>query len=174
MALWGKKDQYAVTGTVVLTNGSAIVTGNTAAAFNTEVKVGDTVFLSTANTSPGTNTRYKVVSVANGTSLTLGSVYGGTTNAAATLYGQQSPKSLPESYVGRSLANKRDVIGIDVTEAQVAANKAKGLSTPGWINYVEGTGGRAGRKTVEVLVAQRGMTAAVASDANDDDTAADS
>lgn len=174
MALWGKKDSSTVTGTVVLTQNSTTVTGNTAAAFLTEVKAGDAVFLSTANTAPGTTTRYKVLSVANNTSLTLETAYTATTNAAATMVVQQSPKNLPTTYVGRGIANKRDIIGVDVTEARSATNRGIGLDTPGWINYVEGTGGRAGRKNVEVLAAVRSMTQAVASDANDDSVAADS
>ena len=174
MALWGKKDSVSVTGTVVLTNNSATVTGNTAAAFLSEVKPGDAIFLSTANTAPGTTTRYKVLSVANNTSLTLETAYTATTNAAATIYVQQSPKNLPTTYVGRSLANKRDVVGLNVTEAGVAANRGRGLKTPGWINYVEGSSGRSGRKNVEVLVAARSFTATAAADAADDSVAADS
>jgi hypothetical protein len=174
MALWGKLDQGAVTGTVVLTNGSASIVANSSTTLGTTVKVGDVVFLSTANTAPGTNTRYRVASVVNSTAITVSTTYAGTTNAAATLYYQQSPKDLNNSYVGRSLANKQDIVGVDVTEARVSANRANGLKTPGWINYVVGSGGRAGRKQVETLVAMRSMTSTAASDANDDTVAADS
>ena len=51
MPLWGKADKYVVTGTVKLTNSSATATGNTASAMNTEINIGDTVFISTANTA---------------------------------------------------------------------------------------------------------------------------
>lgn len=174
MALWGKKDSSTVTGTVVLTQNSTTVTGNTAAAFSTEIKPGDAIFLSTANTAPGTTTRYRVASVANNTSLTLETAYTATTNAAATIYTQQSPKNLPTTYVGRGIANKRDVVGVNVTEAGVSANRGRGLKTPGWVNYVEGSGGRNGRKNVEILVAARSFTSGVAADAADDSVAADS
>ena len=175
MALWGKKDGVAVTGTVVLTQNSTTVTGNTAAAFTTEVKAGDAIFLSTANTAPGTTTRYRVASVANNTSLTLETAYTATTNAAATMFVQQSPRNLPTSYVGRGIPNKRDIVGVDVVEAQSATNHARGLMTPGWNLYVEGTGGRAGRKNVECLVAMRNVPQGVAvGDAGDDSVAQDS
>lgn len=174
MALWGKLDQGAVSGTVVLTNNSASIVANSSTTLGTTVKVGDVVFLSTANTAPGTNTRYKVAGIVNSTSITISTVYTGTTNAAATLYYQQSPKDLNNSYAGRSVANKQDIVGVDVTESRVSANRANGLKTPGWVNYVAGSGGRSGRKQVETLVAMRSMTSTAASDANDDTTAADS
>lgn len=172
MALWGKKDSVTLTGTLNLQNGSATVVG-TSTLFTTELKVGDAVYLSTANTAPGTTTRYKVTGIANTTQLTLETAYTATTNTAATVYAQQSPKYLSTTSAGRSIANKRDVVGVNVTEAGIAANRARGLYTPGWVNYVEGSGGRSGRKNVEVLVAGR-FTAAVASDAADDSVAADS
>lgn len=174
MALWGKKDAVAVTGTVVLTQDSTVVEGNTAAAFLTEVKAGDAIYLSGANTAPGTTTRYRVASVANNTYFTLDTAYTATTDDAAAIVVQQSPKDLPSTYGGNSIVSKRDIVGVNVTEAGVTANRARGLKTPGWVSYVAGSGGRSGRKNVEVLVAARSLTAAVASDANDDSVAADS
>lgn len=173
MPLWGKYDQASITGTVVLTNGSATLTGNTAAALNTELQVGDTVFLSTANTAAGANTRYRVDAIANSTSITVGRTYAATTNAAATVYYQDTPKYILQN--GHPGHRTLDVIGVDRTEAQVAANKDKGIVTPGWVSYrTYSDSSGATRHRVETLVAMRSMTAAVASDANDDDTAADS
>lgn len=174
MSLWGKTDAAAVSGTVVLTNGSATITANSSTTLGTTVKVGDVVFLSTANTAPGTTTRYKVSGITNSTVITVSSAYGGTTNTAATLWYQQSPKDLPESYVGNSIVSKRDVVGVNTTEAGIAANRARGLKTPGWASYVAGSGGRSGRKQVETLVAMRSVTTSVAGDASDDSVAADS
>lgn len=173
MALFGKRDSYTATGTVTFETGNTTVVGS-GTAFTTEVKIGDAIFLSSANTAPGTTTRYKVTSVANTTSLTIEAGYNAANAAGATMNVQESPTNLPTTYVGQSLANKRDIIGVDVTEARLDANRARGLHTPGWTNYVAGTGGRAGRKNVEVLVAMRSMTAAAASDAADDSVAADS
>jgi DnaJ-class molecular chaperone len=45
-----------------------------------------------------------------------------------------------------------DVFFIDIDEAAVPANRAKGLNTPGWVKYEEYG---AGRKRVEVLVAMK-------------------
>lgn len=174
MSLWGKTDAAAVTGTVVLTNGSATITANSSTTLGTTVKLGDVVFLSTANTAPGTTTRYRVTGITNSTSISVHTTYGGTSNTAATLWYQQSPKSLPVTSVGQSLANQRDVVGVNVTEAGVAANRGRGLKTPGWANYVAGSGGRSGRKQVETLVAMRSVTSTVAGDAGDDSVAADS
>lgn len=172
MSLWGKTDAAAVTGTVVLTNGSATITGNTSTTLGTTVKVGDVVFLSTANTAPGTTTRYKVSGITNSTSITISSTYGGSSNTAATLWYQQSPKDLPLTNAG--LANKNAIVGVNITEAGIAANRGRGLKTPGWANYVAGSGGRSGRKQVETLVAMRSVTSSVAGDAGDDSVAADS
>lgn len=171
MPMWGKKDALNVTGTVVLTNNSITVTGNTATALNTEIRVGDNIFISTANTAAGANTRYRVTSIANGTSITLNRTYNGTTNTAASIQAQQAPRNITYNRVGM---RNIDVVGVDVTEAQVAANRAKGLQTPGWhrfITYTDSAGKT--RNKSEVLVAMRSMTQAVANDAPDDTTVAD-
>ena len=68
---------------------------------------------------------------------------------------------------------------VDVTEAQVASNRAKGLGTPGWNlyhTYVDGLGNT--RHKAETLVPMK-VTAAAAGDAGvtgsgDDGTVADS
>lgn len=166
MALWGKTDQAALTGTAKLTNGSATVTANSSTSFNTEIDVGDNIFLSTANTAAGANTRYHVVAIANSTSLTIDRTYAGTSNVAATVWIQAAPKYVTGTHTGM---RPIDVVGVDVTEAQLAANRANGIRTPGWVR-INNTGTR---KRVETLVAMRSMTQAVASDANDDDTVAD-
>lgn len=166
MPLWGKTDQAALTGTAILTNGSATVTANTSTTFNTQIKVGDNIFLSTANTAASANTRYRVTAIANGTSLTVDRTYAGTTNAAATVWIQTIPRPMTGTHVGM---RPIDVVGVDVTEARLAANRANGIKTPGWVRI----NNTAGRKRVETLVAMRSMTQAVASDASDDVTVAD-
>tara|TARA_B110000977_G_scaffold173621_1_gene226901 strand:- start:187 stop:471 length:285 start_codon:yes stop_codon:yes gene_type:complete len=67
----------------------------------------------------------------------------------------------PKNLVAADLAN---TYFVDVTEAAVAANKAKGLDTSGWnsyTTYTDGTG--AVRHKAECLVAM-GVTAADAGD----------
>ena len=173
MALWGKIDQAAITGTVKLVNGSATVDANTASALNTELKIGNVIFLSTANTAAGANTRYRVDAIANGTSVTIGRTYAGTTNNISAAYIQQPPKYIHTNNQPGQRTN--DIIGVDRTEAGIAANRAKGIHTPGWVSYRTYTNSAgATRHKTEVLVAMRSMTAAVAADANDDDTLADS
>lgn len=61
----------------------------------------------------------------------------------------------------------------DTTEAQVAANRAKGLQTPGWnryTTYTDSTG--ATRNKAECLVVMK-VAAATSGDALDDTTLAD-
>lgn len=173
MALWGKLDQASITGTVRLVNNSATVAANTATALNTELEVGDVIYLSTANTAAGANTRYRVDAIANGTSISIGRTYAATTNNTATAYLQQQPKYIITN--GQPGQRTNDVIGVDRTEAGIAANRAKGIQTPGWVShrtYTDSAGNT--RYKTETLVAMRSMTAAVAADANDDDTVADS
>lgn len=172
MPLWGKQDAVAVTGTVVLTNNSVTVAGNTASALNTELKIGSVVSLSTANTAAGANTRYRVGAIANGTSITVDQAYNGTTNAAASISLQTQPKYILQG--GAPGQRTIDVVGVDVTEAQLAANKAKGIVSPGWVSYqtYQTSDGKT-RNKAETLVFVKSMTQAVANDANDDTTVAD-
>lgn len=172
MPLWGKVDAVNVTGTVKLTNSSATVSGNTATAMNTEIQVGDVVFISTANTAAGANTRFRVGAIANSTTITIDQVYNGTTNVAATMVVQDMPKYVLQ--LGHPGQRVIDVVGVDVTEARVAGNRNKGIRTPGWTSFVTYTDSSgATRRRAETLVAMRSMTQAVAGDAPDDVTVAD-
>ena len=64
------------------------------------------------------------------------------------------------------------VFGVDTTEQSVAANPKGGHA--GWVLLTTGSGGRAGRKHVETLVAMGSMTGDGGAEANDDVTFADS
>lgn len=56
-------------------------------------------------------------------------------------------------------ADKAATVGVDVTEAQTAANIAKGINTPGWVKYSTYTDAQGGtRNKSEVLVAMSSMT----------------
>ena len=68
-------------------------------------------------------------------------------------------------YLSDELRNEQEVsdldnvLGIDVTEAKVAANIAKGLNTPGWVDYKTYTDNQGNtRNKVEVLVAMSTLT----------------
>ena len=59
----------------------------------------------------------------------------------------------------QSVSDLDNVVGIDVTEAKVAANIAKGLNTPGWVDYKTYTDSQGNtRNKVEVLVAMSSLT----------------
>lgn len=59
----------------------------------------------------------------------------------------------------QSVSDLDNVVGIDVTEAKVAANIAKGLTTPGWVDYKTYTDSQGNtRNKVEVLVAMSSLT----------------
>jgi hypothetical protein len=60
---------------------------------------------------------------------------------------------------GQSVSDFDGVLGIDVTEAQAAANIAKGLNTPGWVAYTTYTDAQGNtRNKSEVLVAMKSLT----------------
>ena len=71
-------------------------------------------------------------------------------------------------------AEKTTVFGVNETEAAVAANKAKGITTPGWTQYTTYTdsSGNTRHKAI-CLVALGGATVATMGDAADDATVAD-
>lgn len=64
------------------------------------------------------------------------------------------------------------VFGVDTTEQSVATNPRGGHA--GWVLVTQGSGGRAGRKQVETLVAMGSMTGDGGAVANDDVLFADS
>jgi len=104
MALWGKQDALAVTGTSIgVTNADATVTG-TGTAFATQIKNGDTLIIE--------GVKYKVLSVTSATELELATIFGGETATVdvADVKIQQSPKFL-------NTTEKRNTLGIDVAEA---------------------------------------------------------
>lgn len=80
--------------------------------------------------------------------------------------------------VGTGTADKlthapTDLYFVDITESKVAANRAKGLKSPGWWKYSTYTDNEGEtRHRAELLVALP-ATAAVAGDANDDAVVAD-
>lgn len=155
MALWGNKDTKAVTGTVDVTQNSAAVAG-TDTAFTTELKPGQSLVIASVE--------YKILSIASDTSLTLATVYAGTTATELTITANEQPAYVPA-------ADLDEVFGVDAAEAAVAGNKAKGINTPGWVQYRTYTDSAgATRHKAETLVAM----GTISGDAADDSTVADS
>lgn len=157
MALWGKRDAFAVTGTANTVNTSVTVTG-TGTDFANEIDNGDSLFIGAANT------HVKVVGVTSNTVLTISPAWAEANATGAALFGQDSPKYVPASEI-------TTIIGVDQTEAGVANNVARGLNNAGWNRYVTYTDmhGRT-RHKVETLVAMSTITG----DAPDDTVAEDS
>lgn len=111
MALWGKQDAATPTGTSIdVTNGSAAVAG-TGTTFLADIDAGDTLIIGT--------TKYKVLSVASNTALTLTSNFEGST---ATLTISSEPVRVQQSPKNLSLADKRNTFGVDSTEAQAGGD----------------------------------------------------
>ena len=172
MALWGNKDSKTAAGTVSITTAGA-VTG-TGTAFTTAAKIGNTMTV--------TGTEYQIVAIADDTHCT---VIAGTNNGNGTVTAKTAQSyALSEKPVfvahesaetGGRAGNSSKVFGVNVTEAGVASNIAKGLNTPGWVRYNTYTDAQGNtRNKSEVLVAAGSFTAAVSSDAADDATVADS
>lgn len=157
MALWGKRDAFAVTGTANTVNTSTTLTG-TGTDFVTEIDNGDSIFIGASNT------HVKVVGVTSANTLTFSPAWATANATGQAVYGQDSPKYVPASEI-------TTIIGVDQTEAGVANNVARGLNNAGWNRYVTYTDmhGRT-RHKVENLVAMSTITG----DAPDDTVAEDS
>lgn len=158
MSLWGNKDTKAVTGTVAVTQNSVAVVG-TGTAFTTTLKPGQTLVIA--------GVEYKVDSITDDTHATLHNVYAGTTASGLTVTANEQPAYVLDS-------ERAAVVGVDETEAAVAANRAKGIKVPGWnkvTTYVDQHGNT--RYKTENLVAGSSFTVAVTGDAADDSVVAD-
>jgi hypothetical protein len=155
MALWGNRDSYAITGTANTVEDSVTVTG-TGTTFLTEIDASDSLYID--------GTHVKVASVGTNTSLTLAAPWDDTAVTGETLIGQDSPKYVPAAQI-------TEIFGVSAAEAQIAANRAKGLNTPGWARHVTYTDMHGNTRTkTESLVAMSSITG----DAPDDSTVADS
>ena len=159
MALWGTRDSFAITGTVSVANTTTTVTGNANTVFTTQLNVGDTLVIN------GKRRRVNAISAAN--NLTIGTAWDTANVSAGTITGQDTPV-----YVSAEEIVANNIVGIDNTEAGVANNRIRGLSTPGWNKYVTYSDmhGTTRHKTEPLIVISGGLT----SDAPDDTVAEDS
>jgi hypothetical protein len=143
MPLWGKRDSFAITGTISVNDTETTVTGS-GTAFTTELDIGDMITIS--------GSKYKVVAITDDETLTISPAFDGTNVSGGTITGQDTPKYLlPE--------DGRKTFGVDVTEAQVNTRDA------GWVlrnTYVDIHG--VTRDKREVLVALSSITADAADD----------
>jgi len=143
MPLWGKRDSFAITGTISVNDTETTVTGS-GTDFTTELDIGDMITIA--------GVKYKVVDIIDDEELEISPAYDGTNVSGGTITGQDTPKYLlPE--------DGRKTFGVDVTEAQVNTRDA------GWVKrntYVDIHG--VTRDKREVLVALSSITADAADD----------
>lgn len=166
--VWGKADSKTASGTVSIAS-NGVVTGSST-SFTTQAAVGNYIVVSGEHyliTEITDNTTAKVVAGVPGATLTT------RTTASYALSEKPSYVTVAESD-GSTTGTHGDptkVFGVDVTEAGVVANKAKGLGTAGWTRYKTYTDAQGNtRHKAEVLVAMGTITG----DAADDATVADS
>jgi hypothetical protein len=112
---------------------------------------------------------YAIANVVSGNVITLDTVYTGANTSVANIAIQESPKFLRSLGFGTLSTNsavaisvsranttitKRNVFGVDRTEANIAGNKANGINTVGWVHYKTWTTTQGSvRHRVEPLVA---------------------
>ena len=146
MALWGKRDSFAITGVASTTNGSITVSGNATTTFLTEIDKYDSVFIN--------GTHVKVDTIVSANTFTLSNAWASANVANGVITGQDSPKYVPA--YDTSL-----IFGVDQNEALAAL----GASSPGWVRrltYTDMHGNARAKK--EILVAFSRITG----DASDD------
>lgn len=163
MAIYGKIDAATFSNNVGVTQTSATVTKNAADT----VEEGDVLVLGGVN--------YIVRTVTSNTSIELHKAYAAATNSGlAGAVRRTPPKKVAEFVIkGGDSITDYQLIFVDSTEKDVASNKARGITGPGWWLYRTYTdvSGRT-RHKAECLAFVH-ATAAAAGDSADDTVAAD-
>lgn len=162
MAIFGKIDAATFANNVAVTNGDATVTKNAADT----VVAGDILELG--------GVAYLVKSVTSTTEIELHKVYAGSTNAAmAGAVRRTAPKAVAEFVVKGGDSRSRDLVFVDDTEVDVASNKSRGISGPGWWLYETYTTAAGDTRHKAECLAFVHATAAAAGDDADDTIVAD-
>ena len=163
MAIFGTIDAATFANNVGVTNGDATVTKNAADT----VAEGDVLELG--------GVAYIVRTVSSTTSIELHTTYAGSTNNALAGAVRRTPPKKVAEYVikGGDSITDYQLVFVDNTEDDVAANKTRGIWGPGWWLYRTYTdvSGRTRHKAECLAVTQ--ATAAAAGDDADDTIAAD-
>lgn len=184
MALWGNKDAVYLTGSATfgVTNGSTAVTASASGTFN-GVDPGDVLIITS-----GTTTKNRVATKTDSQHITLADNFTGTTAASLAhnsvllheqpKYVYQDSNDPGDNWTGGKKTAIDQTFGVDATEASVAANKAKGINTSGWVRYRTYTDAQGHtRHKAETLVAGGSLTSGsnytLGGDAPDDSTVAD-
>ena len=156
MAIYGKLDGKAFANTIAVTQNDATVTKNAADS----IEVGDVLDI--------LGVAYIVKTVTSTTSIELHKVYAGSTNnavSAASVLRRTPPRAVAEFVIKGGDTNSYELLFVDDTEKDIAANKTRGITGPGWWQYrthVDVSG--ATRHKAECLA----FVHASASDAGDD------
>lgn len=164
MPILGLIDSATFANAVGVTINSPTVTKNAA----DEIAAGDIIVLG--------NVRYFVKAVVSDTEITLGTNYAGATNAAlAGAKRRTAPKALADYIIrgGDSAAGDVQIIGVDLTEAQLADNKSRGITGPGWWAYRTYTDSAGSTRHKSECIASFKDGSRLSGDSSDDAVAAD-
>jgi hypothetical protein len=175
MSAWGKRDRIEVSATATANLGSTTVVTSAPV-----VTAANGFFVGYSLTIANVDYAIRTISAAN--IIILDTTYRGANIAAANIAIQEDPKWIRTNGWGTTMAsgrgpntiNKANVYGIDRVEANIAVNKANGISHTGWVSYTRYTTTQgATRNKAEVLVAMSknfnaNATGTLFGDANDD------
>jgi hypothetical protein len=128
MSQWGTRDTKTVTGTISVTQSSRTVTG-VGTLFTTELRPGQTLLISSVE--------YHIAAIASNTSLTLRIPYVATSASGLTVTANEQPAYISQLGPNGTIATSDmpTTFGISRDEATQTQNRAKGIHTPGWVNY---------------------------------------
>ena len=164
MPILGLIDSATFANAVGVTINSPTVTKNAA----DEIAAGDIIVLG--------GVRYFVKAIVSDTEITLGTDYAGATNAAlAGAKRRTAPKALADYIIrgGDSAAGDVQIIGVDLTEAQLADNKSRGITGPGWWAYRTYTDSAGSTRHKSECIASLKDGSRLSGDSSDDAVAAD-
>ncbi len=162
MAVFGTIDAATFGNNVGVTNDDATVTKNAADSVNE----GDVLVLDGVN--------YIVRTVTSTTSIELHKNYAGATNnALGGAVRRTPPKELAQYVIRGGDTNVGEILFVDATEAELAENKSRGLTGPGWWNYKTYTDAAGDTRYKTECIASLSVAAATSGDFSDDTKVAD-
>jgi hypothetical protein len=175
MSAWGKRDRIEVSATARANLGSnTVVTSGQVVTAANGFFVGYSLVIA--------NVDYGIQAISTANTIILDTTFRGANVAAANIAIQEDPKWIRTNGWGNTMVsgrgpntyNKANVYGIDRVEANIAGNKANGISHTGWVSYKTYTTTQGAlRHKAEVLVAMSknfnaNATGVLFGDANDD------
>ena len=162
MAVFGTIDAATFGNNVAVTNGDATVTKNAADS----VDVGDILVLNSVN--------YIVREVTSTTAIELHKAYAGSTDASLSgAVRRTAPKAVAEYVVKGGDSVSYDLVFVDTTEQDIASNKTRGITGPGWWQYQTYVTHNGDTRHKAEYIAPAKATAGNAGDFTDDTVAAD-